>query len=95
MAKNISSLGIMEKVENVAQSVTKIEKILGKGLLQPFNNTNSASRKLMYSSQLEQILPIMDSDIPEELKDQIVKDIINGLNLNISKSSVSLLSDKI
>jgi DNA-directed RNA polymerase beta subunit len=65
MAKNISSLGIMEKVENVAQSVTKIEKILGKGLLQPFNNTNSASRKLMYSSQLEQILPIMDSDIPD------------------------------
>lgn len=41
-----------------------LEHALGKGLMQPFANTNSGSRKLMYSVHVEQALPIM-TDNPE------------------------------
>lgn len=39
-----------------------LEHILGKGLIQPFANTNSGSRKLMYSVHIEQALPMMEEN---------------------------------
>lgn len=39
-----------------------LEYILGKGLIQPFANTNSGSRKLLYSVHVEQALPMMEEN---------------------------------
>lgn len=38
--------------------------IAGKGLMQPFANTNSGARKLMFSTQLEHSLPLISPEIP-------------------------------
>ena len=41
-----------------------LEYALGKGLMQPFANTNSGSRKLMYSVHLEQALRLLKPEPP-------------------------------
>lgn len=41
-----------------------LEYALGKGLMQPFANTNSGSRKLMYSVHLEQALRLLNPEVP-------------------------------
>ena len=41
-----------------------LEYALGKGLTQPFANTNSGSRKLMYSIHTEQSLPLLNPEMP-------------------------------
>lgn len=41
-----------------------LEYTLGKGLMQPFANTNSGSRKLMFSVHLEQALRLMKPEVP-------------------------------
>lgn len=38
--------------------------MLGKGIMQPFNASNSGSRKLMFGTHLEQRLPLCDPDVP-------------------------------
>lgn len=40
------------------------EKILGIGLLQPFEKNNSASRKLMFANQLRQSTQLISPDVP-------------------------------
>ena len=42
----------------------KLEKTLGKCLMQPHSNTNSASRKLMLSPQQDQRFALYDSEVP-------------------------------
>lgn len=41
-----------------------LEYALGKGLMQPFANTNSGTRKLMYSVHLEQALRLLKPEVP-------------------------------
>lgn len=41
-----------------------LEYVLGKGLVQPFANTNSGTRKLMFSVHLEQALPLLNPEPP-------------------------------
>ncbi len=38
--------------------------MLGKGLMMPFNGSNSGSRKLMFGTHLEQRLPLCNPDVP-------------------------------
>lgn len=40
------------------------EHLFGKGLLMPFNCTNSGVRKLMFATNTEQRLPLMNPDVP-------------------------------
>lgn len=42
----------------------KKDKMLGKGAMQPFNASNSGSRKLMFGTHLEQRLPLCNPDVP-------------------------------
>ena len=42
--------------------VPDIEHMLGKGLQQPFNNTNSSPRKLMHNIHRDHILPLMNGE---------------------------------
>lgn len=53
------TLNIIEQLEKAENRIKKPEYVLGKGLKQPFSNTNSASRKIMFSAQDEQILSLM------------------------------------
>ena len=40
------------------------EQMLGKGLMQPFVNSNSGSRKIMFGTQLEHSLSLLNPEIP-------------------------------
>ena len=40
------------------------EQMLGKGLIQPFDDSNSGSRKLMFSVHVEQALPLVHAEVP-------------------------------
>lgn len=46
------------------QGTENLEYILGKGLMEPFANTNSGSRKLMFGVNLEQALPLSKPEVP-------------------------------
>lgn len=53
--------------EDLEQNVNRIqhkEEILGKGLCQPFVDSNSGSRKLMFAIHIEQSLPLINPEVP-------------------------------
>lgn len=59
----MSSVNIVEQIENVKKRIRESEEVLGRGLLQPFNNTNSGSRKIMFGTHLEHRLPLMNPEV--------------------------------
>ena len=58
-----SHINIVEAIEEVSQRIPSQEHTLGKGLTQPFNNTNSGSRKIMYGIHREHRLPLFEPEI--------------------------------
>lgn len=60
----MSSLNLIEEVKQDESRIDFPEQILGKGLLQPFNNINSSSRKIMLSTHLEHNLPLIHPEPP-------------------------------
>ena len=58
----MASLDFTEKMEEVSANITSPEQMLGKGLRQPFNNTNAGARKIMFSTHSDHILPLMNSE---------------------------------
>ena len=51
-----------EKVEEATQRIPTMEHMLGKGLLQPFNNTNSGARKIMHGVHRDHVFPLMNGE---------------------------------
>lgn len=62
MASN--SLNIITRAKEIEENIPSMEYELGKGLLQPFNNTNSGARKIMQGIQKEQAIQILNSETP-------------------------------
>ena len=56
------ALDFMEKMEEVSKDINTPERMLGKGLRQPFNNTNAGARKIMFSTHSDHVLPLMESE---------------------------------
>ena len=54
----------MKDLEENARRIQHKEEILGKGLCQPFVDSNSGSRKLMFSIHIEQSLPLIKPEVP-------------------------------
>ena len=50
-----------EKVEEAEKIIPTMEHMLGKGLLQPFNNTNSGARKIMHGVHRDHVFPLIIS----------------------------------
>lgn len=61
MANSLDLQGIANEIE---QNLPSREYTLGKGLLQPFNETNSGSRKVMQGIQKEQSIQLCESEVP-------------------------------
>lgn len=51
-----------EKVEEAQQRIPTMEHMLGKGLLQPFNNTNSGARKIMHGVHRDHVFPLINGE---------------------------------
>jgi len=58
----MASMDLMNQIRRV--SVQKEDHMLGKGLQMPFAASNSGSRKLMFGTQLEHRLPLLNPEVP-------------------------------
>lgn len=57
-------LNVVDQAQEVNERVDSMEEILGRGLLQPCNSANSASRKLMFNQHIEQKLCLISPEVP-------------------------------
>ena len=65
MAKNSATvLNLSQEVNEIAKRLPSQEYTLCKGLKQPFNNTNSGSRKIMQGIQMEQATQLIEPETP-------------------------------
>ena len=55
----MANLNIIDQVVQEEKRIYEPEEMLGKGLYQPFSNTNSGSRKIMHGIHLEHTLPLL------------------------------------
>lgn len=53
-----SNLTLLEKLNDIQNNIDSMEQILGKGLDQPYNCSNSGARKILYSTQKDHIVPV-------------------------------------
>lgn len=53
-----------KEMEEEAKRIPNQEKILGKAAMQPFANTNSGSRKILFETQLEHSLALLHPEVP-------------------------------
>lgn len=60
----MASLNLTEDFKEIEKRIDIPEKMLGKGAMMPFNNTNSGSRKIMFGVHLEHRLPLMNPEVP-------------------------------
>lgn len=55
-------MDFMEKIDQASERIPTMEHMLCSGLQQPFNNTNSAQRKIMHKIHRDHILPIKNGE---------------------------------
>lgn len=58
----MAGLGFSDKIAQNTQNLQSMEHMLGKGLMQPFNNTNAGSRKIMFSIHKEHVFPLIQAE---------------------------------
>lgn len=51
-----------EKIDQASSRIPTMEHMLGSGLQQPFNNTNSGQRKIMHKTHRDHILPLFNGE---------------------------------
>lgn len=62
--KSTSSLDLSAEIAKIAERLPNQEYTLCKGLKQPFNNTNSGSRKIMQGIQMDQSTQLLHPEAP-------------------------------
>lgn len=55
-------LDFTEKINESGSKITKMEKMLGVGLKEPFNNTSSSSRRIMFYTHSQHAFPLMTGE---------------------------------
>lgn len=58
-----NNFNLIDNLLEREEEIGNLEKILAKGLYQPFNSANSGSRKLLHGSQLEQVVQVKDAQM--------------------------------
>lgn len=58
----MGSLNFIEQMEEVSAGISSPERMLGRGLRQPFNGCNAGARKIMFSTHSDHILPLITSE---------------------------------
>ena len=58
----MASMNILDDVQKA--NVSNLNHMLGKGLMMPFAASNTGSRKLMFGTQLEHRLPLLNPEVP-------------------------------
>ena len=58
----MAKLDFSDKVKEASQDITHMEEMLGKTLLQPFSGSNAGARKIMFSTHVEHVFPLIDAE---------------------------------
>lgn len=58
----MAKLDFSDKIERATSRITSMEQMSGKGLLQPFTNTNAGARKIMHGTHRDHIFPLMNGE---------------------------------
>ena len=58
----MASMNVLDNVQKI--NIENPNHMLGKGLMMPFAASNSGSRKLMFGTQLEHRLPLLNPEVP-------------------------------
>ena len=58
----MAKLDFSDKVKEASQGITHMEEMLGKTLLQPFSGSNAGARKIMFSTHVEHVFPLIDAE---------------------------------
>lgn len=59
-----SNLSLLDNISQAEERLDSLEEMLGKGLNQPFNNTNSGQRKILFGTQFDQVVPLIHAEVP-------------------------------
>lgn len=60
----MANLNFTDEIKLVEERLGSLEELAGKGLLMPNNPSNSGSRKIMFSTQIEHVLPLLKPETP-------------------------------
>lgn len=60
----MANLNFTDEIKLVEERLGSLEELAGKGLLMPNNPANSGSRKIMFSTQIEHVLPLLNPETP-------------------------------
>lgn len=58
------NLSLLENLAEAEKRIDSLEEALGKGLLEPFNSTNSGARKILFGTQFEHAIPLIHAEVP-------------------------------
>lgn len=61
---NNSNLSLLDNIAEAETRIDSLEEALGKGLNQPYNNTNSGQRKILFGTQSDQVVPLIHAEVP-------------------------------
>lgn len=60
----MANLNFNDEIKLVEERLGSLEELAGKGLMMPNNPSNSGSRKIMFSTQIEHVLPLLNPEVP-------------------------------
>lgn len=60
----MAMMNFSKEIQEESKRLPNMEHLLGKSAMQPFANTNSGSRKIMFEIQLEHALPLLNPEVP-------------------------------
>lgn len=58
----MAKLDFSDKIEKATSRISSMEQMLGKGLLQPFTNTNAGARKIMHGTHRDHVFSLMNGE---------------------------------
>ena len=58
----MADLSFVDKVQEATKDITSPEQVIGRGLVEPFNGANSGVRKLMFSTHLDHVFPLIGAE---------------------------------
>ena len=58
----MADLSFVDKVQEATKDIASPEQVIGRGLVEPFNGANSGVRKLMFSTHLDHVFPLIGAE---------------------------------
>lgn len=58
----MAKLDYTDKINDASKNIDRMEQLLGKCLIQPFSGSNAGARKIMFSTHVEHVFPLIEGE---------------------------------